>query len=119
MRPQHILTGRLGERAACRYLLRLGYDILARRYDSGSGELDLVAYDGDVLVFIEVKARAVRDFGEPWEFVDWRKQQHIKMAAAEFIAEHDLGALAWRIDVVSIIAPGTPVEEIVLIRDAF
>lgn len=99
--------------------MRLGYDILARRYRAGAGELDLVAYDGVVLVFVEVKARAARDFGEPWEFVDWRQQQRLKLAAAEFIAAHDLGACAWRIDVVSVLAPGTPAEEITLLRDAF
>jgi putative endonuclease len=119
VQPAHILQGRLGERVACRHLLRCGYDILARRWKARFGEIDIVAYEGEVLVFVEVKARASRDYGDPFEFVDWRKQQLLRQAAEEFIAEHDLGAYSWRFDIVSVIAPGTPVEEVALYRNAF
>jgi len=115
---RHLVQGRLGERLACRHLLRLGYDVLARRYRTRLGEIDLIAYDGDTLVFIEVKTRATRRFGEPWEFVDRDKRRRIKSAAAEFIARHDLGAWRYRFDVVSVVvAGGAP--EIELVRNAF
>jgi putative endonuclease len=119
VQPAHLLEGRLGERIACRHLMRLGYDILARRYRTRGSELDLVTFEGDMLVFVEVRARATREFGEPWESVDWRKRQHLKMAATEFIAEHDLGTWAFRFDIVSVVAPGRPDCEIELLRNAF
>jgi putative endonuclease len=116
---EHLVQGRLGERIACRELMARGYDILARRYRGRRGELDLVAYHGAALAFIEVKTRATRRFGEPWEFVDRDKRQRIKAAAAEFIARHGLGAWSYRFDVVSVVAPGTPRQEVTVVVDAF
>jgi putative endonuclease len=115
----HLRQGRRGERMACRYLMRRGFDILARRYQGAGGELDLVAFEGAVLVFIEVKTRASRDFGDPSEFVDWPKQQRFRRAAEEFIARYDLGAYAFRFDIVSVVAPGTPSEVISHYPNAF
>jgi putative endonuclease len=114
----HLLMGRLGERIACRYLLRLGYDILARRYQARRSELDLVAFEGGMLVFIEVKTRRTCEFGEPWEFVDWEKRQRLQSAADEFIARYDLGRYTYRFDIVSVVAPGTPAESVSLFRNA-
>ncbi len=119
MKAPHLLMGRLGERLACRYLLKLGFDILARRFKANRGELDLIAFEGSVLVFIEVKTRASREFGDPWVFVDWKKQQRLRLAADEFIARHDLCQYAYRFDVVSVIAPGSREEDIALYRNAF
>jgi putative endonuclease len=115
----HLKRGRLGERRACRFLMRLGYDILARRFRGRGGELDIVAFDGPVLVFVEVKARARSEFGEPWEFVDWQKKQKLRRTAEEFIALHDLGRYAWRFDIVSVVAPGDPAERIDHLKEAF
>ena len=119
MTAPHLLLGRLGERIACRYLLRLGYDILARRYRARRSELDLVALEGETLVFIEVKTRESSAFGEPWEFVDWEKRQRLQSAADEFIARYDLGRYTYRFDIVSVVAPGTRGEALCLFRNAF
>ncbi len=110
----HLLQGRKGERIACRFLLRQGFDILARRYRGRSGELDIIALEQDTLAFVEVKTRHSREFGEPWEFVDWRKQQILRRAAEEFIADHDLGQYAYRFDIVSVLG-----NEVTLFRNAF
>ena len=110
----HLLQGRKGERIACRFLLRQGYDILARRYRTQSGELDIVAFEKNTLVFIEVKMRSSREYGEPWEFVDWQKQQILRRTAEEFIADHDLGQYAYRFDIVSVLG-----KEVSLFRNAF
>ncbi len=104
---------------ACGFLLKQRFDILARRYRGRSGELDLIALEGDILAFIEVKTRSSRDFGDPWEFVDWEKQQRLRRTAEEFIAEHDLGNYAYRFDIVSVVAPGTSRAEVSLYRNAF
>ena len=114
MTAPHLLRGRKGERIACRFLLKQGFDILARRYRSRSGELDIIAYEGDTLVFIEVKTRSSTAFGEPWEFVDWQKQQILRRTAEDFIADHDLGQYAYRFDIVSVL--GNKAE---LFRNAF
>jgi putative endonuclease len=117
--PLHLLTGRKGERLACRFLMREGFDILARRFRGRYGEIDLIAYEGTTLVFIEVKTRVSRDYGDPWEFVDWEKQQRFRRTAEEFITRFNVGQYAYRFDIVSVIAPATPAEEISLYRNAF
>jgi putative endonuclease len=114
MTAPHLLRGRKGERIACCFLLKQGFDILARRYRSRSGELDIIAYEGDTLVFIEVKTRSSAEFGEPWEFVDWQKQQLLRRTAEDFIADHDLGQYAYRFDIISVL--GT---EATLFKNAF
>ena len=111
--------GRRGEDAAARYLRRLGYVIVARGHRDNIGELDLVAVDGRTVVFIEVKTRATKSFGDPWEFVDWQKQQSLRRTAEEFIARYDLGEYTYRFDIVSVVAPGQKTEEIALYRNAF
>jgi putative endonuclease len=110
----HLLEGRRGERVACRFLLQQGFDVLTRRYRGRSGELDIIALDQETLVFVEVKTRSSRDFGEPWEFVDWQKQQKLRRTAEEFIADHDLGQYTYRFDIVSVIG-----KDVALFRNAF
>jgi putative endonuclease len=114
MGAPHLLQGRKGERIACRFLLRQGFDILAWRYRGPAGELDIIALEKETLVFVEVKTRRSREFGEPWEFVDWRKQQILRRTAEDFIADHDLGRYAYRFDIVSVLG-----QEVKLFRNAF
>jgi putative endonuclease len=115
----HLRQGRLGERIACRHLLREGYDVLARRFRGRYGEVDLVALDGPTLVFVEVKTRATRNFGDPSEFVDQGKQQRFRLAAEEFVSRYDLGRYAYRFDIVAVVAPSTTVEEVEHFANAF
>jgi putative endonuclease len=115
----HLLQGRKGERIACRYLLREGYDILARRYQGRSGELDIVAFEKETLVFAEVKTRSSHDFGEPHEFVDWQKQQILRRVAEQFIADHDLGNYPYRFDIVAVLIPKGSRKQVALYRNAF
>ena len=110
----HLLQGRKGERIACLFLLKQGFDVLARRYRSRSGELDIIAFEKETLVFVEVKSRSSRKFGEPWEFVDWQKQQIVRRTAEDFIADHDLGQYAYRFDIISVLG-----KEVSLFRNAF
>ncbi len=119
MTAPHLLKGRLGERIACRYLLRQGFDILARRYHARWGEVDIIAFEGPVLVFVEVKTRSTSEFGDPSEFVDWQKRQSLRLAAEEFIARYDMGEYSYRFDIVAVLAPATEDEDITLFRNAF
>ncbi len=119
MKADHLSFGRLGERMACRFLMSRGFDILARRYQSRGGEIDLVAFEGDTLVFVEVKTRDSREYGDPWEFVDWEKQQRLRRSAEEFIAHHDLGRYSYRFDIVGVVVPDRGAAQIDLYRNAF
>jgi len=114
MLAPHLLLGRKGERIACRYLMRQGFDILARRYQSGASELDLIAFEQEILVFLEVKTRSSRQYGDPWEYVDWQKQQLLRRAAEEFIADWNLEHYSYRFDIVSVVG-----DEVKLFRNAF
>jgi|SRR5947209_6150597 len=77
--------GRAGEDAAAAHMERLGYDVLARNHRTRYGELDLVCFDGDVLVFIEVKTR--RGAGAPWDALGPRKQERVRRMAASYLAQ--------------------------------
>lgn len=94
--------GKIGEDLACRELERRGYAILARRYRRRGGELDIVARDGETVVFVEVKARECLDFGAGVDAVTWLKRRRMVLVAQDFIARHGLGERSCRFDVVSI-----------------
>jgi len=119
MTAEHLLQGRKGERIACRFLMRQGFDILVRGYRKGHGELDIIAFENEILVFIEVKTRSSQKYGEPWEFVDWRKRQILQRTAESFIADNDLGHYAYRFDIVAVLIPKGSKEEVQLFRNAF
>ncbi len=99
---EHLELGRAGEKLAFKFLCQQGYDILARNFKSRAGEIDLIAYDGEILTFVEVKTRVSAKFGQPFEAVDARKQRQIQRAANEFMAEHKLQDRSYRFDILSI-----------------
>ena len=82
---QRHLLGQTSERLAAAHLERLGYVIVARNHRTRFGEIDLIALDGDTLVFVEVKAR--RGSGRPWDSLHERKQQQVRRMAAAYLAE--------------------------------
>src|SRR5438093_13752666 len=102
MTHARIALGNTGEDLACRELERRGYAIIARRYRCRGGELDIIARDGSTLVFVEVKARDSRAFGDAAEAVTWHKQQRIVRLASEYVMRHHLNDSPCRFDVVSI-----------------
>jgi len=116
---RHIRLGRRGEEAAERYLVSVGYRILARRYRTRAAEIDLIAEDGDTLVFVEVKARSSMSFGRPSEAVDRRKRTRIAGAASLYLARRGASDRACRFDVVEVLETGGTPPRIRLIRDAF
>ena len=86
MDPRHHL-GRLGERLAAEHLERLGFDVLDRNYRTRHGELDLVAFDGDTLVFCEVKTRRARRTGAAWDALNDRKCTQVRRMGASWLTE--------------------------------
>ena len=98
--------GELGETLACDELRRRGYAILERRYRTRYGEIDIVARHGNVLVFVEVKARVGDAFGTGAEAVTGFKQRRVARMAADFLARRRLQDRPCRFDVVSVAVGG-------------
>ncbi len=98
--------GRRGERIAERHLRRFGYRIIARNYRAAGAEIDIVAMDGDTLVFVEVKRRTGTAAGVPEEAVDAAKQTQIRRAAEAFVARYRAADRDARFDVVAIVEDG-------------
>ena len=113
------LFGQAGESAAEEYLRRKGYRILARNLRSPLGELDLVAEDGQVLVFVEVKARRTDAFGGAIHAVHHRKQEKLIQLAAQYLARHHIKDRLCRFDVVLLQGPDATVPQIEHIQNAF
>ena len=110
--------GKHGEDLAARELTRRGYAILARRYRTRYGEIDIVARDGDTIVFVEVKARSSNEFGTAAEAVTPWKQQQIASMATEYLVRTRLTNRPCRFDVVAIDGPSGS-ERISVFRAAF
>lgn len=108
------LLGRAGEDRAAEHLAEQGYRILERNYTAPQGELDLIALEGDTLVFVEVKTRKSESYGPPELAVDRRKQGRMIKAALGYLKHKRLHQVPCRFDVVAI--SGDRVE---LIRNAF
>ncbi len=100
-----VSLGERGERAAARFLRRLGYQIVAHRQRDRMGEIDLVAVDQRVLVFVEVKTRRSAEKGHPSEAVDEEKQRRLTRAALSFLKQHRLCGYPTRFDIVAITWP--------------
>lgn len=98
--------GDLGEETAAEHLRRNGFDIIERNYRRRGGEIDIVASDGGVLVFIEVKFRRNTAFGAPQESVTPAKQERLRRTAEVYVAERGIGERECRFDVVAVTAGG-------------
>lgn len=115
---KHNEIGTNGELLAVNFLKKLGYHIVETNWRCGKKEIDVIATNEQLLIFIEVKTRRSRRFGYPEEAVTLHKQYFLKSAAEDFCYLHGL-ALPIRFDVISIqyLAEGQP--EIVHFQDAF
>lgn len=94
--------GQLGERLAAAHLEKRGYRILASNFRCRYGEIDLIAEEGQDLVFVEVKTRRGIARGLPEEAVDSRKARKLQEVAFFYLDLHELADCAWRIDVVAV-----------------
>jgi putative endonuclease len=95
--------GELGERIAARWLERAGWRIISRRFRSGRRDIDLIIERGDVIAFVEVKARTGAKFGDPVEAVHHRKQRELSKSAQSWIDRHGRSGEAYRFDVVGVL----------------
>jgi putative endonuclease len=105
--------GREAEQIALNFLVAKGYEIIAQNYRAGKGEIDLVAQDGNLIVFVEVKSRKNTAFGYPEMAVSPQKERLLQRTAEAFLTEKNL-LNDIRFDIISI--SGTEIEHF---EDAF
>ncbi len=110
--------GNIGEALAVKYLKQLGYKNIQCNITNKIGELDIVAYDNDVLVVVEVKTRSSLKFGYPREAVDCKKQNKIRLTTTAYLKAKGLSDMSVRFDVIEIVGDKKDCK-ITHIKDAF
>jgi putative endonuclease len=95
-------TGILGEKIACEFLGKNGYDIVETNYRCAEGEIDIIARQKDMLVFVEVRTKKSYQFGSPEESITTTKKDRLRAVAERYGQEHDNIPASWRIDVMAI-----------------
>ena len=113
------LLGQTGEEMAATFLQKAGYKILIRNYRQKCGEIDIIAEDKGMLVFIEVKTRKNTSFGTPFAAVTENKQRHIGKVAQDYLNRNNLFDRPARFDVISILVDKNRPPVIELISNAF
>jgi putative endonuclease len=112
--PAHLAVGLAGEDAAYFYLRRKGYVVVARRWSAGNlpGDIDLIAWQNELLCFIEVKTRTARDLNPAEIAVDSHKRNTLRRLARQYVRQLPLPVVPQvRFDVLSVyLAPGTEKE---------
>jgi putative endonuclease len=111
--------GIVGEELAVATLVARGYAILERRYSTERGEIDIIAEDGDTLVFVEVRARATGEFGSAAESVTITKQRQVARVAMEYLSRHRITNRPCRFDVVALDDALGPSPEVTVYPGAF
>lgn len=111
--------GRSGEEVALRYLKKKNFRIVAQGFRFQRGEIDIIAYDRNTLVFIEVKTRSSREFGPPEESVTPSKQRQIRKMAQGFLALHHIKDVECRFDVLSLMKRRENEYSVLHIKNAF
>ena len=112
--------GNKGERLAARFLRRKGFKILARQYATRWGEIDLIALDGETVVFVEVKSRRSQAAGHPVEAITYDKQKKLTRMALAYLKRHGLLENSARFDVVAVLWPdGAKQAEVQHYQNAF
>lgn len=110
--------GQFFERHACHFLVKQGYEILHQNYRYKRNEIDLIAREGNCLVFVEVKGRSTSVFGPPEDAVDAKKKARLKEAAEHYLLEEGLDNPI-RFDILSIERQASGVLRFYHFKDAF
>ena len=120
MTAKHIESGIEGEKLAARVLKKKKYKIIECNFRTPAGEIDIVARDGDCLVFVEVRTRGSIEFGLPQETIRAKKKKRLFTAARWYMQKKSVGEDACRFDVVAVVMPKDGSKpQIEVIEDAF
>jgi len=102
MKQDNVITGKIGEQAAVKWLKGKGYKILTTNFRTRFGEIDIVAKDKEVMVFVEVKTKTGNQFGEPWEMVNRHKLEQVRKMGEVYLTRNGLSDAAARVDVIGV-----------------
>lgn len=116
--PHNIKLGKLGEDLATDYLVSKGYTIFERNWRNHHKKIDIIAFDGKMLVIVEVKTRQTDDFGTPDLAVDRRKQRLLIAAANAYIFRHNID-YETRFDIITVVVKEGQEPNIEHLEDAF
>lgn len=108
------ILGAVGEKSAVNFLKKQGYKILEKNFKTRVGEIDIIAKDGEEIVFVEVKTRTSDNFGEPSEAVNHKKQEKYHYVAEQYLLKKGLQEAICRFDVIEVKS-----EQINHIKSAF
>jgi putative endonuclease len=118
--PEHIRSGKRGEKLAARFLRQHGYKVLYRNFRGRTGgEIDIVCRDDDTLVFVEVKTRGSEAFGRPLEAIRADQRQRIGRGALAWLRLLDDPEILFRFDVVEVLIDDRGKAQCELVRNAF
>jgi putative endonuclease len=115
---ERLELGKLGEDLALETVKRMGYRCITRNYRCPLGEMDLIARDGDTLVFVEIKTRRGKSLEWAKEAVDWRKKRQLSKVALAYMKENRCADVKSRFDVVAVNL-GSQGKEIEVVKNAF
>lgn len=111
--------GELGEDIALKYLRKKKFRIVEKGFRLYRGEIDMIAYEGETLVFVEVKTRSPGALGLPEESVNLRKQRQIRKIAEGYLALNNIDEVECRFDVLSLIIDENGAYSLSHYKDAF
>ena len=118
-KPEHLLRGELGERAAKKFLQGQGLKFLAANFRSARGEIDLIFRDSDCLCFIEVKTRSSEEWSRPADAVDARKKKLLSQTALDYLRLLKNPQVKFRFDIVEVLLADGAVREVRHLPNSF
>ncbi len=119
MSDRRIHLGKKGEDLATHFLVNSGYKIRLRNYRTKNGEIDIIAEEGPILTFVEVKTRQSTLAGSPFDSITYKKRQAISRVAQEYISRNKLFSMDARFDVISVLIKKGKEPQVELIKNAF
>ena len=99
-------VGSAGEKLACKFLEEQGLKIIERNCRTRFGEIDIIASDGDIFFFVEVKTKSSKYFGEPFEMVNQKKKRKLIRLCQSFLQSKEICDPPFRIDIISVMIDG-------------
>jgi len=111
--------GAAGEKAARDFLRRAGYKILETNFRCPQGEIDLIALDGETIVFVEVKTLAADHAADPEDKIDYHKQRKLMQVARAWLTKHRYPERAYRFDAVAVVMASDETPQIKHIEESF
>jgi putative endonuclease len=117
--PEHLRRGKIGERAAKKFLQKQGLKFLAANFRSEHGEIDLIFRDGDCLVFAEVKTRSSETWTRPAAAVDARKKKLLSQTGLDYLKLLKNPEVKFRFDIVEVLLHEGEVREVRHLSNAF